>query len=95
MSVTHLDSGITRFAGDCSVHASVHVNSITFAASLKQNSHFKEIVGHGATMHYNSYVPELDLKPVQFEFNQVSIFIIHIPTLKQQTAYFTYLQTNV
>lgn len=31
-------------------------------------------------MHYNSYVPELDLKPVQFLFNhQVSILIIHIP----------------
>lgn len=57
---------------------------------------FKEFVGHGAIMHYNSYVPELDLKPVQFECNhQVSIFITHIPTLKQQTAYVTYLQTNV
>lgn len=91
----HLDLVIPRFAGDRSVHASVHANIITFAASVKQDSHFKEFVGRWAIMHYNSYVPELDLKPVQFEFNhQVSIFIIHIPTLTQQTAYVTYLQTN-
>lgn len=47
-------------------------------------------------MHYISYVPELDLKPVQFVFyHQVSIIIIHILTLKQQTVYVTYLQTDV
>lgn len=72
------------------------VTSVPFAASLKRDSHFKVFVGRGAIMHYNSYVPELDLKPVQFECNhQVSIVIIHIPTLKQQTAYVTYLQTDV
>lgn len=55
-----------------------------------------KFVGFVATMHYNSYVPELDLKPVQFVFNhQVSIITIHIPTLKQQMVYVTYLQTNV
>lgn len=56
----------------------------------------KFVVGFVAIMHYDSYVPELDLKPVQFVFNhQVSIIIIHIPTLKQQMVYVTYLQTNV
>lgn len=55
-----------------------------------------KFVGFVAIMHYISYVPELDLKPVQFVFNyQVSIIIIHIPTLKQQMVYVTYLQTNV
>lgn len=54
------------------------------------------LAGLAAIMHYNSYVPELDLKPVQFVFNhQVSIITIHIPTLKQQMVYVTYLQADV
>lgn len=47
----------------------------------KMNFHLMyTFIGSMATMHYNSYVPDLDLKPVQFLFNhQVSILIIHIP----------------
>lgn len=65
----------------------VHIHSITFASSLEWifTLRMHKFVGFVAIMHYNSYVPELDLKPVQFVFDhQVSIIIIHIPTLKQK-----------
>lgn len=76
----------------------VHIHSITFAFSLEWifTLRMHKFGGFVAIMHYISYVPELDLKPVQFVFNhQVTIITIHNPTLKQQMVYVTYLQTNV
>lgn len=98
-SAISLGSLISSFVRDQSIHTT---HSITSAFSFKMFFFFlftlrmHTFVGFVAIMHYNSYVPELDLKPVQFVFNhQVSMLIIHIPTPRQQMVYVTYLQTNV
>lgn len=102
-SENSLGSLIYSFVRDQSIHTTVkkmsifivlHLHPLFFKWIFTLKMH--KFVGFVAIMHYNSYVPELDLKPVQFVLNhQVSILIIHIPTLKQQMVYVTYLQTNV